>query len=100
MLKQILKTINDINKQVKQIEQRITALVYKEALAIIMSVPGVGLVSGATILAELGEPERFSNEKAVASWAGLAPSLSQSAGSTTLGHIAKRGSKRPWVVYG
>ena len=46
-----------------------------------------------TILAELGDPSRFSSGGQVASWCGLAPSVSQSAGSTKIGGITKRGSR-------
>jgi len=68
-------------------------------MAIVLSVPGVGRLVGATILAELGEVSRFGNEKAVASFGGLAPCVYQSAGVTTLGHITKKGSKMlRWVM--
>ena len=99
MLKQILKTIKDIDEQLAQIEQRIFELVDKKGMAIVLSVPGVGRLAGATILAELGEVSRFGNEKAVASFGGLAPCVYQSAGVTTLGHITKKGSKMlRWVM--
>lgn len=92
MLKQTLKTIDNLNEQIGQIEQRIMALMDKDTVKILCSVPGVGLLSAAIIIAELGDPKRFSNGKAVACWTGLVPSLHQSAGTTILGHITKRGS--------
>jgi transposase len=93
MLNQLLRTIKCLDEQIKQIEQHIAVLVDKAAMEIVMSVPGVGFLSAATILAELGESSRFCNEKQVACWCGLVPSLHQSAGVTTLGRITKRGSK-------
>jgi hypothetical protein len=53
----------------------------------------VGRLSGATVLAELGDVSRFSNGGQVASWCGFAPSVFQSAGVTRIGGIAKRGSR-------
>ncbi|MDR2700321.1 MAG: transposase, partial [Nitrososphaerota archaeon] len=50
-------------------------------------------MSAATILAELGDPKRFSNGKQVAAWSGFAPSVYQSAGVTRFGGITKQGSR-------
>jgi transposase len=93
LLKEMTQTIDALTVQIHNIEQRMANLVDRRALEIICSVPGVGKLSGATILAELGDVTRFSNGKQVASWCGLAPSVSQSAGSTKIGSITKRGSR-------
>ena len=60
---------------------------------VVSSVPGIGKRSAAAILAEIGDAKRFSNSKQIASWAGLVPSLHQSAGITILGSITKQGSR-------
>jgi transposase len=62
MLEQIMRTLKDLNEQILQMEQRIAVLVNKDSLNVICSVPGIGLISGATILAELGDVGRFNNE--------------------------------------
>jgi transposase len=93
LLKQMSRTIEALTIQIHEIELRMAELVDKEALEIICSVPGVGVLSGATILAELGDVTRFSNGRQVASWCGFAPFVYQSAGVTRLGHITKRGSR-------
>jgi len=53
----------------------------------------VGEVHGAAILAEIGDVKRFEDSKSLVSWAGLAPSVYQSAGKTLTGSITKKGSK-------
>jgi len=93
LLKEMTQTIDALTVQIRNIEQRMANLVDRRALEIICSVPGVGRLSGATILAELGDVTRFSSGGQVASWCGLAPSVSQSAGSTKIGGITKRGSR-------
>jgi transposase len=93
LLKQMSRTIESLTIQIKEIEERMAELVDKAALEIICSVPGVGRLSGATILAELGDVARFGNGRQVASWCGFAPSVSQSAGTTKIGSITKRGSR-------
>jgi transposase len=93
LLKEMQHTIDALTVQIQRIEERMADLVDKEALEIICSVPGVGKLSGATILAELGDVTRFHNGRQVASWCGFAPFVSQSAGVTKIGGITKRGSR-------
>jgi transposase len=93
VLEQLIKTINDLTGQIKLIELRIDGLVNKCDLEVVCSVPGVGKLSGATVLAELGDVGRFDSDKAVASWCGLVPCVYQSAGVANYGAITKRGSK-------
>jgi transposase len=93
LLKQMSRTIESLTVQIHELEVRMAELVDERALEVICSVPGVGRLSGATILAELGDPSRFGNGGQVASWCGFAPFVSQSAGVTRLGSITKRGSR-------
>ncbi len=89
LLKQMSHTIAALTVQIQELETRMAEVADKEALEIICSVPGIGRLSGATILAELGDIARFSNGRQVASWCGFAPFVSQSAGVTRIGHITK-----------
>ncbi len=56
-------------------------------MKLIATIPGVGEVAAAAILAEIGDPKRFENGKNLASWAGLAPSIHRSAGRNLTGGI-------------
>ncbi|MDR2203858.1 MAG: IS110 family transposase [Nitrososphaerota archaeon] len=89
LLKQMSRTIEALTIQIHEIALRMAELVDKDALEIVMSVPGVGKLSGITILAELGDVSRFGNGGQVASWCGFAPSVFQSAGVTKIGGITK-----------
>ena len=59
---------------------------------ILESVPGVGLVTSATVIAEIGDFSRFVDSKAIGRYAGLAPTVYASGNSNRLGHISKTGS--------
>ena len=65
---------------------------YQDQLNILLTIPGMGENTAATILAELPPVARFATGQQVASYAGLTPRISQSAESTKLGPITKRGS--------
>jgi transposase len=67
--------------------------VWRQAAALLDTIPGVGQVTICTILAELGEWRRFRRRAEVASFAGLVPVSKRSADSQRYGHISKRGSK-------
>lgn len=55
------------------------------------SVPGIGRLTAATILAETGDITRFNNIDELSAYAGLAPRVSQSGDTVHHGHISKQG---------
>jgi transposase len=63
-----------------------------EAIRQLMTVPGIGELVATTIYAWVGDVRRFPNAKALASYAGLVPSVRQSAASQRFGPITKEGS--------
>lgn len=77
VVKSLLSMIEQLEKKIRQIEKEISQLVESdEALqcqaALIKSVPGVGAITAATLIAELPELGRL-NRQEIAALAGLAP---------------------------
>jgi transposase len=92
-VKQILGQYDMLLEQRKHIEKNIHKAIdqYKPYA---MSIPGIGYVTGATILGMLGDVNRFKNRDAVAAYAGLDPVVSQSGKMAYRhGHISRRGNK-------
>ena len=58
----------------------------------LLSIPGVGPYTAAGIVAEVGEVERFDEDKQLVSYAGLDPVIHQSADKEVRGSISKEGS--------
>jgi len=56
---------------------------------------GIGLYTALLVVAEIGEPERFSQPGQVSSYAGLAARVYQSGEQDYHGHITRQGS--PWL---
>ncbi|MDO9034951.1 MAG: IS110 family transposase [Methanoregula sp.] len=94
VLESALTMIDNINEQIKQVEERIKFLVNqrRHELRILMSIPGVGFIGATTLLAEIGNVHDFSNSDKLAKWAGLTPSVYQSANTNYTGPITKQGS--------
>jgi transposase len=58
----------------------------------LQTIPGVGPITALTILAELGEWQRFPSRAAVANYAGLVPVMRDSNDKHYHGHISRHGS--------
>lgn len=73
---------------------------YSEDVALLLSIPGIGLVVAMTLLTEIDDVSRFRNEKQFASYLGLVPTSHSSGEKTVHGDITFRGNKKigPMIV--
>ena len=85
------KVVNFIPPQLDSFTPPLTSS-RKSELRIALSMPGMGLISASTILAEIGDFRDFSSPDKLAAYCGLVPSVYQSAGKLVNGHITKHGS--------
>jgi len=95
LLKNCLHWIRLFEMAIVEIEGEIMRMLAgkMEELQIIMSIPGFGFLSSATVLAEIGDATDFPDGDQLASWAGLVPSMFQSGDKKVYGRITKHGSK-------
>jgi transposase len=64
-----------------------------------LPIPGIGLVTAATVVAEVWDIGRFPSPERLCSWAGLTPGERTSDAHTRRGHITKQGSRwLRWVL--
>jgi transposase len=84
-----------IERQIDEIERTFVPLLdsptFRDARDILLSFPGVGWVTAATLLAEIGDFTRFGHRKAIARYVGLNPRVYASGPKNRTGHIAKAG---------
>jgi transposase len=59
----------------------------------LLPIPGIGLVTAATVVAEVWQIDRFPSPERLCSWAGLTPGERTSDAHTRRGHITKQGSR-------
>jgi transposase len=97
LIRECLETIDFLKKKINlldsMINQRIENTKKQDQMQILMSIPGISFTSASAILAEIGDINVFPNPKSLVGWSGLAPSLNESAGKSSNGHITKKGSK-------
>jgi transposase len=96
MLWQCVDSLALTERQMDQAERTIGEVVrrdlFREMYEILVSFPGVALVTAATVVAEVGDFRRFRDAKAIGRYAGLNPRVFASGGKQRIGHIAKTGS--------
>jgi len=82
-----------LTTQIDELDQRVrTHAEQRPQAARLMTHPGVGPVTALATEVFLGDPSRFADGKAVASYVGLIPSEYSSGDRQRLGHITKQGN--------
>lgn len=91
-IKQIISQISFIEEQITELESQISELL-QSLNSPIDTIPGIGPITGAIILSEIGDISRFSDPSKVVAFAGLDASVKESGDFTgTHNHLSKRGS--------
>jgi len=89
MLKQLLRQVDDLDRQVGAFDRQIVKVMSpleKKAIKRLDDVPGIDVRSAQVIIAEIGtDMGRFASAGHLASWAGLCPGNHQSAGKRKSG---------------
>jgi transposase len=101
LIESSLSLIRSVEQQIDMIESEIASRIVsrQEDLEIARSIPGVDFISGATVLAEIGNYQDFSSPEKMAAYFGIVPSVNQSAGKLHTGSITKHGSKHlRWIL--
>jgi len=81
-LQSCLNIIQSFDEEIKILETQIFNYVYskhKREMKILMSMPGIGEISAATLIAEISDFSDFSSGDKLASWLGIVPNVHQSA---------------------
>jgi transposase len=88
----LLQQIDLLQHQVKQLDTKISTLI-GQIPQHITSIPGVGPTTGAAILSEIGDVNRFPSVEKLVAYAGIDPSVYQTGQFTaSQAHMSKRGS--------
>lgn len=86
-----------IEKQIERVSLEVGKLCHQKpwsvGMAYLMSLPGFGMITAMTVLAAIGEIERFKTPKKLASYSGLTPGLEQSGMKNRGKGITKEGRR-------
>ena len=91
-LKALIEQISFIEQQVKDTEREISRLM-KKLHSPITTITGIGIITGATIIGEIGDISKFSSPRKLVAFAGIDASVSKSGEyESTHNVMSKRGS--------
>lgn len=111
-LTSLLDLYEYLGQQIKKISKELVALSqterYRARIALIRSVPGIGLLNAMEILVELQDVGRFQSGRELASYTGLTPSEYSTGQHIRQGGITRCGNKRvrtalvesSWILVG
>ena len=83
--------INNFNDKIDPIDKQISTII-KELNPRMLSIPGLGEISAASILSEYGDISNFSSPNKMLAFAGLEPSIIESGTLQSNGKMVKHGS--------
>jgi transposase len=93
-LQNYLQLIDTFKKSIKEVEKDIRKQIQEDKnIKLLMTIPGIGFILGAMIMAEIATIDRFYSSSKLASYAGMIPSLHQSGKVCYSGRITKQGNK-------
>lgn len=83
-------------RQLRVMDDRIARVIketplFNDTCSRLQTIPGIGLLTAAVIMAETGDLKRFNHEGEISCYAGLTPRVFQSADSCRHGRISKSG---------
>ena len=86
-----------IEKQIERISKEVRKICHQkpwaEGMTYLMQLPGFGVITGMTVLAAIGDIQRFDSARQLASYSGLTPGLEQSGTKNRGKGITKEGRK-------
>jgi transposase len=92
VLAEACREIRDIEARIRLVERQLEAAAEQlPAVALLLTIPGIGLLTATALVAFLGDIRRFPSGRHLASYIGLTPREFSSGLKRYLGRISKRG---------
>ena len=90
-LQTILSLYEEIDSKIDSLDKQISTII-KDLNPPSLSIPGIGVISCASIISEFGDISKFDNAAQMLSFAGLEPGIIESGSMSSKGKMVKRGS--------
>ena len=90
-LQTILSLYEEIDSKIDSLDKQISTII-KDLNPPTLSIPGIGVISCASIISEFGDISKFDNAGQMLSFAGLEPGIIESGTMSSKGKMVKRGS--------
>ena len=92
-IQSLLKQAGWLEEELQSYNKEVREYAHKNKEAkLLMTIPGVGEIVALILVTEIGDIHRFANSRALASYAGVVPSVHSSGGKTYLGKTGNDGN--------
>jgi transposase len=93
VVEDLLALIDNLKAPIEALDAQVLAQARGDPrVKTLTQIPGIGTLTALTILAEVGDFDRFPSARKLAAWAGLTPTVRGSDLTVRYGHISKQGS--------
>lgn len=102
-VRRIYQNIQRTSREIDEVKTQLTELIKdKKTYKLLLTVPGIGPVTAAALMASVGDANVFKNGRQLAAWIGLTPSQYSSGENNRMGKITKRGNStlRKYLING
>ena len=87
-----VEELEDLNRRIRRVEKQLNQIADASwAVALLKTIPGVGVRTAEAVVAYVDDVKRFSHNKKIGSYFGLVPCQDASADRNRLGHITRDG---------
>ncbi len=103
LLNDLYQELIHLDKRIASIERKLAAIcAQNEDCRRLLSIPGIGLLTGTALIAAIGDIKAFKSGRELAAWLGLVPKQYSTGGKSTLLGISKRGDSylRTLLIHG
>lgn len=91
IIKELRNKLLDVNRQIRKTSKEKK---YNEDFNLLISVPGISLITAMNLIAEIEDITRFKNFDHLCAYVGLVPSTNSSGENEKVGSVTKRSNKR------
>jgi len=100
ILESHIRRLRELNREVESVESKIALEAsMDDDVALLLTLTGISYFGALLLVSEIGDINRFSSPRKLASWAGLCPTLHQSVESTKYGRLKKAGNRHVrWLM--
>lgn len=103
LLSGLYEEMAHLDERIETLELKLqTTAANSEACQLLLTIPGIGLLSATALFAAIGDISAFKNGRELAAWLGLVPKQQSTGGKPTLLGISKRGDTylRTLLIHG
>jgi transposase len=89
-----INMLEHYNFEIEKIDEKLSEIAMKDnRVQLLKTIPGIGNIFALTIIAEIGDINRFESSKKLSSYAGLVPGIRQSGNTLKFGRLIKQSNK-------